>query len=237
MSETHRQCWNCHAGNLSPVVLPIYRTELDHDGRKYPIEIQEFHVHRCDNCNTIVVDDDEEDRLSDALRDAAGLLHPDQIREYRKALNLTQAELAKSLSISPSTLSRWENGGQIQQRCMDKFLRVFFAFPEVQTALLSDNTAWQLTRRIPEETDLPSVTRTDSFSRALETLSHTISKKYLDGFRDFDLREVSWSRIALSSTVSSVGGVDTATGEKEHALQDTVAEVVAERTPSLKLVA
>jgi DNA-binding transcriptional regulator YiaG len=57
--------------------------------------------------------------LSESLRDAAGLLSPEQIRQNREALRLTQKQLANLMRISESTLSRWETGGQIQQRCMD----------------------------------------------------------------------------------------------------------------------
>src|SRR5262249_49580302 len=119
------KCGECRERAVSPVTLPSYRAELEHDGRTYPIIVTDFQVLRCSRCGTIVLDDAANRRLSDALRGAAGLLQPSEIRERREALGLTQKQLAHHLQISEFTLSRWETGAQIQQRCMDRFLRVF----------------------------------------------------------------------------------------------------------------
>ncbi len=48
----------------------------------------------------------------------------------RESLGLTQKQLADFLLISDSTLSRWETGGQIQQKSLDRLLRAFFALEE-----------------------------------------------------------------------------------------------------------
>jgi len=48
---------------------------------------------------------------------------------------MTQKEAADRLGIAEATLSRWLNETQIQSRAMDKWLRVFFAFPQVRAAL------------------------------------------------------------------------------------------------------
>ena len=71
----------------------------------------------------------------EALRAAAGLLSPAEIRKGREGLGLTQKQLANQLRISEFTLSRWETGAQIQQRSMDAFLRVFFQSGEARRLL------------------------------------------------------------------------------------------------------
>lgn len=40
-----------------------------------------------------------------------------EIRFMRKALGMTQADFAETLEIDPATVSRWENDGQVLDRC------------------------------------------------------------------------------------------------------------------------
>lgn len=129
MGVTLRKCMHCRERAVSPSVGP-YSAEMEHDGRKYLVEIPDFEVLRCENCGSVVLDDAASDRLFDALRQKAGLLAPAEIRGRREALGRKQRELAALLQISESTLSRWETGAQMQQRCMDTLLRGFFGVPE-----------------------------------------------------------------------------------------------------------
>lgn len=135
MGVTLKKCMTCRQRAVSQITLPLYSTEMEHDGRKYPVEVIDFQVLKCGNCDSIVLDDTATGRLFDALRSAAGLLAPSEIRRQREALGLKQRELANLLQISESTLSRWETGAQMQQKCMDKFLRGFFAVKELRRFL------------------------------------------------------------------------------------------------------
>ncbi len=123
------KCGNCRERTINAATLPTYVAELEHDGRKYRVTLADLQVARCDNCGTIMLDDSANRRLSDALRTAAGLLHPTEIRAHRESLGLTQKALSGFLHIAEATLSRWETGAQIQQRAMDAFLHVFFNPP------------------------------------------------------------------------------------------------------------
>ena len=116
-------------------MLPSYSTDLEHDGRKYHVVLADLCVARCENCGTIILDDAASRRLSDALRNEAGLLQPAEIRTQREALGLTQKTLAGYLLIAEATLSRWETGAQIQQRAMDAFLRSLFKSSEARSIL------------------------------------------------------------------------------------------------------
>jgi putative zinc finger/helix-turn-helix YgiT family protein len=129
------KCATCRTQAVEPTTLPTYVADLEHDGRKYRIVVENLDVLQCRHCGAIILDDDASDRLSDSLREAAGLLSPEQIRRHREGLGLTQKQLASLLRISESTLSRWETGGQIQQRCMDAFLRVVFESVEARSIL------------------------------------------------------------------------------------------------------
>lgn len=59
--------------------------------------------------------------IADAHRKAADLLTGEEIRERRKELGLTQADLANRMDVGIASIKRWE-GGLIQSRSMDRAL-------------------------------------------------------------------------------------------------------------------
>jgi DNA-binding transcriptional regulator YiaG len=125
----------CRERAVAPATLPSYTTELEHDGRKYKIVVEDFRVLQCQRCGAIILDDSANERLDDALRAAADILRPMEIRQNREALGLTRQQLADLLRISMFTLTRWETGAQIQQRAMDTLLRLFFQSGEARRIL------------------------------------------------------------------------------------------------------
>jgi putative zinc finger/helix-turn-helix YgiT family protein len=129
------KCGECRERAVHPATLDTYTAELGHDGRTYRVTVSEFRVAHCERCGAIMLDDAANRRLSEALRSAAGLLQPTDIRAAREGLGLTQRELANYLQIAEATLSRWETGAQIQQRSMDRLLRGFFSVPEFRRFL------------------------------------------------------------------------------------------------------
>jgi putative zinc finger/helix-turn-helix YgiT family protein len=130
-----RRCLHCRERAVVPTTLPFYDKQMEHDGRPYAICLSNFEVLQCTNCHSIVLTEEANIRLTDALRTAAELLTPQEIRRNRDALGYTQQQLADYLGISMYTLSRWETGAQIQQRVMDRFLRLFFDVPEARCYL------------------------------------------------------------------------------------------------------
>ena len=92
-------------------------------------------VHECSSCGSVTLDDDANRKVSDALRTAAGLLTPTQIRDGREALGLSQKQLADYLKVGEHTLARWEKGVQIQQLAHDMLLRAFFDLPSLREYL------------------------------------------------------------------------------------------------------
>jgi len=121
-----RKCMICRERTVSPTTLDSYATEVEHNGRKYAISVADFPVLKCRHCGEIYLDEAADEKLSEALRTAAGLLSPAEIRQGREEFGLTQKHLAGLLRISEFTLSRWETGAQIQQRSMDALLRILF---------------------------------------------------------------------------------------------------------------
>lgn len=67
------KCGTCRNRGLRPVVLD-YEAEIGHDGRMRRVAIPALSVLRCEQCGAIVLNDEADKRISDALRAAAGLL-------------------------------------------------------------------------------------------------------------------------------------------------------------------
>src|SRR2546425_942878 len=96
-------CATCRKRGVAPATIP-YSTEIQHDGRLYQIQIPNLDVLRCGHCGALVLDDAGDDRVSEALRQAAGLMSPEEIRRNREALGLTQKQLAALLDSGEATL-------------------------------------------------------------------------------------------------------------------------------------
>jgi putative zinc finger/helix-turn-helix YgiT family protein len=129
-----RKCPNCRQRAVSSDVVE-YTTRIEHDGRAYDVSVPRLRVLKCAQCGEVNLPRESEEQVTDALRSAAGLLPPEEIRAGRLALGLTQKALAEQLDIAEATLCRWETGAQIQQRAFDKLLRAYFDVPELRTYL------------------------------------------------------------------------------------------------------
>jgi putative zinc finger/helix-turn-helix YgiT family protein len=130
-------CGACCTKNVRPVVAANYKTQIEHDGRLYDITVEDLPVHQCHKCYDILLGEEASRRVSEAFREAAGLLAPEHIAAEREAMGLSQKELARALGVKEVTVRRWEDGTQIQQRAMDKLLRLFFHSPESREFLTS----------------------------------------------------------------------------------------------------
>ena len=140
MTTYPRKCAKCRERAVSPVIED-YSIALEHDGRSYVVTVPSLSILVCQNCGNRVLDREANQRVSDALRTAAGLLTPSEIKQYRLELGMTQKELAERLKIAESTLCRWETGAQIQQRAFDLLLRLYFAVPAVRYYLAPKPTS------------------------------------------------------------------------------------------------
>ena len=67
-------------------------------------------LHRCDFCNGVLTGHQMVSRNLDKRR-SGDPLHPDKVKEIRKEMGLTQAQLALKMGIkSQVTISTWETG-------------------------------------------------------------------------------------------------------------------------------
>jgi len=138
MSSEFGKCASCREFGVAQVTIPVYTIDLEHDGRRYSVTVHNIAVLKCGSCGNQVIPDESDERISEELRRQAGFLFPEEIRKKREALGLSQESLAEHLRVSVATLSRWETGGQIQQRAMDRLLRLYFEVPQARQYLNSD---------------------------------------------------------------------------------------------------
>src|ERR1035438_10428736 len=111
--------------------------DMEHDGRTYSVKIDALKTPKCDNCGEICPDVEAYEQITLAFLIQAKLLTPKNIRQNREKLSLTQKELALAIGVAEATISRWENGAQIQQRSSDNLLRLFFGLPQARDILLA----------------------------------------------------------------------------------------------------
>jgi putative zinc finger/helix-turn-helix YgiT family protein len=163
------KCAECGARAVMPVTV-AYAVDMEYDGRTYPVEVPDLVAPQCSQCRAIVVDDAANRQLSAALRETLGILTPQQIRTNREALGLTQKQLANCLGVADATISRWETGAQIQQRAMDRLLRLFFGFSSVRTALQDDVCLASLGSKPLRQDDCERAERFSRLAARLDTL-------------------------------------------------------------------
>lgn len=94
---------------------------------------------KCDRCGEVYFAPGEMDAVhrqaNDIVRQREGLLRPDEIREIRAALRLTQTELERLLRVGPKTVVRWERGTTFQNKATDTLLRALRDVPELRAYL------------------------------------------------------------------------------------------------------
>ncbi len=134
MSKPTR-CEECGQKAVVPKVLETYSPDLDHDGRKYRVEVSNLDVYQCAACGEIEMDSVSADRVYFALRKAVGVLPAAEIRKRREELGLSQEAAASLLGVAIATFARWEAGVEMQRRCMDNMLRAFFDLPALRDFL------------------------------------------------------------------------------------------------------
>jgi DNA-binding transcriptional regulator YiaG len=115
------RCGNCRQRAVALATIP-YAVQMDHDGRKYTVDLPALEVPKRGNCGAIALHEEANRKISEAFRRQTHLLTPEQIREGREKLGLDQQAFADRLGISASTLSHWESGAQLQQRSLNRLM-------------------------------------------------------------------------------------------------------------------
>lgn len=129
-----RPCARCRTATVWPVAISRRET-TEYEGRTYAVEFPNWVVPRCTTCGELHIDNYADDQINLAFRAQVSLLTPEQIQANRAALGLSRQELAQRLGISEDLVRRWEENGTLQSRVQDNLLRLYFALPQVRSAL------------------------------------------------------------------------------------------------------
>ena len=127
-------CPHCRRKAVWPVLMP-YRSPFWYDGQSYTVDTPRLNVPRCDACGELVFDTWADEQINLAFRAQVLLLTPGQIRANRLALSLSQGDLAARLGVEEELVRRWEENAALHPRAVDNLLRLYFALPEVRSAL------------------------------------------------------------------------------------------------------
>jgi HTH-type transcriptional regulator/antitoxin MqsA len=129
-----KKCGEC-GGTLRPSTAALsvrYRDEI------FLVEGVEHAV--CPRCGETYMSLDgaeQAQRSAAALyREARGLLTPDEIREFRASLSISQRRFEEMLGVGPKTVVRWERGTVVQSAIADRLMRTARDLPYVASYLL-----------------------------------------------------------------------------------------------------
>lgn len=89
----------------------------------------------CDQCGNDEMAAKDAERLARSLASeyahARGLLSPDEIKEFRTSIGITQKEFERMVGVSSPTVSRWESGAMQQSKPVDNLIRAMRDHREV----------------------------------------------------------------------------------------------------------
>lgn len=122
-------CPECGKGSLVEKHGDYETVYLDREGRSHPLVVPGLAWLQCTSCDEVVLDDAAMTTIEAARRRALGLLSPQQIRDLRTRLSLTQAAMSELLGIGTKTYCRWESGSYMQSEASDRYLRLLIAEP------------------------------------------------------------------------------------------------------------
>jgi putative zinc finger/helix-turn-helix YgiT family protein len=124
------ECPICGKREMTVTRAPI---EDEVEGRTYLVEGLEYN--RCAACGEDFYSAGQLDQIDIAgsalARADLGRLSPDEIRDLRLALDLTQAGLEAQLGVSAGTVGRWERGTFVPGATADRLMRILAAHPEL----------------------------------------------------------------------------------------------------------
>ena len=129
--------WPVKDGSECPIcgkrAIVICRDPLDEEvgGRTYSVDGFEYNL--CTACGESFFSgfqcDEISKRANELARADLGRLSPDEIRQLRLDLGLTQTGLEAQLGASVGMVGRWERGTVLQGSIADRFMRLLRSHP------------------------------------------------------------------------------------------------------------
>ena len=130
-STTRRLCAEC--GNSVATSWHSHTFQYGSDASAADLTVR-LPVRRCDQCDFDYLDDEGERIKHEAVCRHLGVLTPAEVRGIREHHGMSRAAFAKITGIGEASLSRWENGINVQAPANDRYLRLL-ARPGILTQL------------------------------------------------------------------------------------------------------
>ena len=147
-------CPNCETETDQKVISEVINIDVRGEMILTPIT-----YYLCNECGEdFEIPNPEYDPLDQAYREyrkRKGMLQPEEIRDFRKSLGLTQQELSNLLGIGIATLNRYENGA-LQSDAFDRVIRLYenpkniLSTLEKSPDLFAESTKTQLIQRLTQ---------------------------------------------------------------------------------------
>ncbi|MFP7721417.1 type II toxin-antitoxin system MqsA family antitoxin [Lysobacter sp. A3-1-A15] len=167
-------CPICEKGSLQ---LSTATEEMRYGEATLKLEGYAFSV--CSGCGAESVSPEQarsnELLMADAKRQHDGLLVSSQIREWRRALNLTQAQASELLGGGANAFSKYERGQVIQSRAMDLLMRLAWHSHEARS-LLKDRSRLTCGATFVDE-QASSWTKAKSPVRPVDIIARMVNEK------------------------------------------------------------
>lgn len=122
-------CPVCGKGVLESRTL-TERFDYGEGEEKVPVVAENVPIRVCSHCQETFSGPEAARIRYLAICRALGLLTPDEIRTIRERFGPSQADFARLTGIGEATISRWERGRLLQNKAMDRYVRLLAANPD-----------------------------------------------------------------------------------------------------------
>lgn len=118
------RCPNCGNPTLRKDSMTDRFTFQTEEGESVEVEAVNVPVDVCDGCGERYLGPEAAAVHHAAVCRTLGLLTPEEIRKLRERNGLTQSAFAALTGIGEETVSRWERGQTLQNKAMDRYMRL-----------------------------------------------------------------------------------------------------------------
>jgi len=123
------KCPICNVGFLEDVVSD-YNTFVKDGIREIRVIVKNLKREKCFHCNEEFLSQEALDRIQVEKYKKLDLLTPEKLKSIREKLDRTQEEMSDLLGVGKKSYFRWENGLSIQNKSIDRYIRLVAENPE-----------------------------------------------------------------------------------------------------------
>lgn len=134
MAKNRIKCPLCGEGFLEDEIAD-HETCVRKGNRTVKVMIKDVAIKRCSKCREDFLPQEAVRKLDSERHKTRGLLNQEELKAIRMRLGYTQEEMAELLGLGKKTYFRWEKGIFLQNKAMDRYLRLISEIPENITIL------------------------------------------------------------------------------------------------------